>query len=676
MQALTWYLKRLGAMTGREIGWRVHSHLRDRADRLLLKRRGRPRSVASLCRPGESGERVGFRVCGLPVGAWGDLPGEDPRHAWRTRLIDRADRIAEHRLSFFDLRDHHLGDPIDWNRDHSSGVAAPMTFAPSIDYRDVRVTGDCKYVWELNRHHQWVVLGRAYRATGDDRYARAVAAQLDSWLAQCPYGIGMQWRSGLELAVRLINWVYAVDMIAESGLIVGELRRRLLEAVNLHLWEISRKYSRGSSANNHLIGEAAGVFVASGYFASLSRAAGCRAESRRILCDQVRRQFHADGGSAEQAIGYHRFALQLLLAAGVSARRTGRDFPAEYWSVLERMLEFHAGLSEGGPVPMLGDCDDGYVLDLGCDGRAFDGWVAAAAALLQRSDGFDLHPQTDAEPAHWLVGAAAAEALQSNLAPPSGPIASRAFRDTGYYLLQCGRRGSPDRISVGVDCGPMGLGSIAAHGHADALSITLRAFGEEVLVDPGTYDYFSYPRWRDYFRSTRAHNTVEVDRRDQSEPAGPFMWSNHAESWCDRWEPTADGGCVVGEHAGYTRLSDPVVHRRTVGLSGCRRTVTIRDEIIAGGPHELAVCLHFAEHCRVTREGPNGYRVRMDGGEAVLQMDRGLTVEQLEGSTDPIGGWVSRGYHHRTAVVSLIGRGTCRGSRMLMTRISIGEPAG
>lgn len=52
------------------------------------------------------------------------------------------------------------------------------------------------------------------------------------------------------------------------------------------------------------------------------------------------------------------------------------------------------------------------------------------------------------------------------------------------------------------DCGLLGMEPLAGHGHADALSFALRAFGSDVLVDPGTYDYFSYPTWREYFRST------------------------------------------------------------------------------------------------------------------------------------------------------------------------------
>ncbi len=172
---------------------------------------------------GESAE-PGFRVSDLSAGEWESL-ASDVEMAWRDRLVGEADRVAGHRLSFFDLVDVDLGDPIDWNRDHGTGQKAPLRFAPLIDYRDCRVAGDAKVVWEPNRHHHLVVLGRAYRATGVVRYASAVVEQIESWLDQCPFGYGMNWRSPLELAIRLINWVWAIDLVRESGVVATSFLR-------------------------------------------------------------------------------------------------------------------------------------------------------------------------------------------------------------------------------------------------------------------------------------------------------------------------------------------------------------------------------------------------------------------------------------------------------------------
>ena len=671
MQTLNWYYRRLKAMSPGEIAWRLRSSLCDRADRFLIGRRQRWRDLPQILN-GAGGSTPGFHVSDLGAGAWSKASESGGVEAsWCDSLLARAERIAGHRLSFFDLKDQHLGDPVIWNRDHKRGQDTPMIFSPALDYRTVTEAGDCKFVWEPNRHHQFVVLGRAYRASGDIRFARAVAEQLDSWLTQNPFGVGMNWRSGLELGVRLINWVWAIDLIRESNVIHGDLHRRFLDSISRHIWEIDRKYSRGSSVGNHLIGEAAGVFVAASYFRNLRHASKWRQRSWEILNREILNQTYPDGGPREHTTGYHLFILQFFVAAGIVAKATGREFPEAYWSRLEKMFEFLAVLSEGGDrLPMFGDGDDGYVLDLGHDPRSVREWLAVGAALFARGD-FKARASGQVQLVEWLLGKPGRHNLDAIPEWPDRKCTSKSLSDSGYYLLQHGDLGSPDRISVVFDCGPLGMEPLAGHGHADALSFTLRAFGKDVLVDPGTYDYFSYRDWRQYFRSTRAHNTVVVDGLDQSEMLGRFLWGRKAKARCLCWEPSDIGGKAVGEHDGYTWLRDPVIHRRTLELNGREHLLVVRDEIEACDKHEIALYLHLAEHCTANPAGANRFLVDVGGGSVEIELDPRLQTELLRGREDPIHGWVSRGYHQKTASTTLVGRCTDRGNMSLVWRISI-----
>lgn len=585
-------------------------------------------------------------------------------------LLARAEKIIEHRLSFFDLKNKHLGNPIIWNRDHKRKQDTPMVFSPSLDYRDVRKAGDCKYVWEPNRHHQLVVLGRAYRYSGERRFAKAVAEQLDSWLKQNPFGVGMNWRSGLELGIRLINWVWALDLIEESRVISDELYLRLMDSISRHIWEIDRKYSRGSSVNNHLIGEAAGVFVASSYFKNLKHASKWRDRSREILNWEIINQTYPDGGTREQAIGYHIFVLQFFVIAGITARASGQDFSESYWSQLEKMFDFTAKLSEGGDnLPMFGDCDDGYVLDIGDNPHSIKEWLEVGAALFGRGDFMAAAGRI--EPMEYSPGQSGHDKDAVSQNSKIDKFSSIAFSHTGYYLLQNGELDSSDRISVVFDCGPLGMGALAAHGHADALSFTLRAFDKDVLVDPGTYDYFSYPKWRRYFRSTRSHNTIVVDGRDQSEMLGLFLWGRKAEANCLSWQPTDEGGKIIGKHDGYMHLDDQVTHKRMLDLDG--RELVIRDDIITCGKHEIEVFFHFAEYCMVSPTGKNRYLVDVGPGTIEIELDNRLTVKTFKGSEEPICGWVSRGYHQKQASTTLVGCCSVEGNACLVCRVDIGK---
>lgn len=672
MPSLAWYAKRLLAMSPAEVLWRTRCAARDAVDRHRYRRRTRW-VEHNICSNGQE-LRGGFTAWLGEEGAGTGGQGCDEQNAGAAGLLRRADSIAAGRLSFFDLVDHDLGDPIDWNRDPKHRHKAALIYAPLVDYRDFELAGDCKFVWEPNRHHQLVVLGRAYRASGDRTYASRVVQFLESWLDRCPHAEGMNWRSALELGIRLINWVWTVDLIQPADVMTLEFKRRLWRSVYLHLWEIERNYSRGSSAANHLIGEAAGAFIASRYFNELPKSAEWAEQARDILQAAILEQTHTDGGGREQALGYHLFILQFFLLAGLVARRTGRDFEPAYWERLSAMLHFLGALTEGGQeLPMFGDNDDGYVLDLDENPRDPRPWLAVGAALFQ-------DPQLKV----WAGGSTMAVAgllgrdfesryERMTTACTSRKLISRAWPDAGLYLLQCGEAGSANRISATFDCGPLGFRSIAAHGHADALSITLRAFGRDILVDPGTYDYFTYPAWRSYFRSTRAHNTIAVDGRDQSEMRGPFMWGRRAAAACRAWTPGEDGGLVTGEHDGYARLSDPVIHRRTVALDGAGRTLRIEDELLGDGKHEYAFYLHFSEHCELTRRGESEFDVVVAGGRLRLRVDPRLAVETSRGLIDPIAGWVSRGYHRKTPTFTLIGCCSAAGRVKLETLIEIGQ---
>lgn len=190
MQSIGWYLMRLQAMSLGEVAWRVKSLARDQIDRVRVPLGLLPRPAGTPAAELNAGA-AGFQVEGPLLGAWA-APGHTPEMAaWCSALKNAADKIAEGRLSFFDLEEHFLGDPIAWNYDHGAGKSTPTLPIQSVDYRDFNQSGDCKLVWEPNRHHHLVVLARAYRATGERRYAEAVVSQLDSWMDQNPFGYGM-----------------------------------------------------------------------------------------------------------------------------------------------------------------------------------------------------------------------------------------------------------------------------------------------------------------------------------------------------------------------------------------------------------------------------------------------------------------------------------------------------
>ncbi len=153
---------------------------------------------------------------------------------------------------------------------------------------------------------------------------------------------------------------------------------------------------------------------------------------------------------------------------------------------------------------------------------------------------------------------------------------------------------------------------------------------------------------------------------------GAFLWGRRAVARCLAWQPRSDGGTINGQHDGYTRLKDPVLHRRTVDLDGSSRRITIDDELLTAGTHSVQVYFHLAEQCRATRLEPNLFRIDTGPGELTLEIDPRLDVRVDRGATDPIAGWVSRGYHRKTPAITLTGRCICAGGIRLRCRLTLG----
>ncbi len=662
-------------MSTGEIWWRCRAKLRAPIDRMMLPSRSRPPSSVDVVGDVPAHLSAGANHLGAHFADADWFPAGEGE-AWRSALIAQADRVLEHVVPLFGLGEVSLGNPIVWNYEPEVGRATPLTPAPRIDYRAFDEVGDCKLVWEPNRHQHFVVLARAYRVTRDERYAEELASQFDTWLTQCPYGYGMNWRSPLELGIRLINWVWALAIVNGSQAVTPELFARIVHSVERHLWDITRNYSRFSSANNHVIGEAAGVFIATSFFDQHGEASARRMRAREILELEIIRQSFEDGGTREQAWGYQLFVSEFFLLCALAGKRAGEPFSPRFLTRLQAMLDFVARLNEsGGSLPMVGDADDGYVLDLGGRDNYVESMLYVAGVMFDRPD-FRAHGLRSREYACWAMGSGMQDDADDPVSSPSAagkPLKSVAFSQSGYYLLQRGGRDDhgDDRISVLMDCGELGFLSLAAHGHADSLSLVVRVGGHDVLVDPGTYDYFADERWRKYFRSTRAHNTLEIDGLDQSAMLGAFLWGDRAQSRCTEWAPTERGGRVVGEHDGYTRLADPIVHRRTVVLSDDEAFLSVEDEVVAAGAHDVSQHWHFSEHCDIEQNDTGSFRVSVGGRTLVLSLDPQVTATLIRGDESSFFGWVSRKYHKKVPSYAIVGRLRTSGKATLRTQLSL-----
>ncbi len=591
-------------------------------------------------------------------------------------LIREADLICNNQFDLFALHPCDAGKIINFHKDYKSGLSAPQDkYCYKIDYRNAAVIGDVKYIWETNRHLQLTQLALAYNMTNDQKYATKCLELLREWLTQNPFMMGINWTSALELGIRLINWTFTMHLL--EGRIDGETHQNWVNSIYQHCWYIDRNFSRFSSANNHLIGEAAGLFVASTALPRFNKSEKWQDRSFNILVSEATKQQHSDGVNKEQAIAYQQFVLDFLLIAGLVGERYGKHFPATYWYTVEAMCEYlHAMENVQGILPHIGDEDDGYVIDAGQKRiGAHRSILNTAARLFNRREWQDQQNPRDLK-TELLVGIASLEPEKILSKIPSDPENAiikteeirEAFTEGGYYLLQH-HRGTENEQKLIFDCGPLGYLSIAAHGHADALSIYFSAGGCPIFIDPGTYAYHAHKKWRNYFRSTKAHNTVCVDNEDQSAIAGNFMWSQKATATLLDYQK---GVSVKGKHDGYSRFGKTgVIHQREVVYDQSANEWHIIDELIGKGRHTIDICFHLDQSCRIHSQEETYVAIQFPKGICRLAFEKGMDCHLYFGEDALPLGWQSTAYDLKEPTHTLILSKTMEGNETILTTFQV-----
>lgn len=564
-------------------------------------------------------------------------------NASHSAVLQEAEEILQGRWRFFAFADAPTAPTpdgmTDWHRCDVTGKRAnPDAFGPTLDYRDPTVVGDIKIIWEKSRHHHTTLLAVAYALTGEHRYAAGAVARVADWILANPPLRGVNWASGLEVGLRLMAWAWVYELLRPHPQWTTWFGpdSPLWPSVYQHQTFLEGFESRGSSANNHLLGELAGQYVASVTWPVYPESTGWQQSSKAALTRESALQFFESGVNREMGFGYHVFATELLLLPALLGERSGDAFAPAYLARLARSLRVIGDLrGPGGLLPRYGDEDEGLAAQLEArNSPRVDGLLRV---------GRDWLGVPVAEPAGGHLSAALLLGAKRDelRAEPAAP-GSFAYPDAGLFVLDAG--GPPHRnVRVLADAGPLGYLSLAGHGHADALAFTLSVGAQPVVVDPGVYAYHADSVWRSYFRSTAAHNTLELDLQDQSVQAGSFLWADKAAATLKSWTPLPDGGQLGAAHDGYTRLPGAPVHTREFELRG--RFLTITDRVTGQGEHHLRLHLHLHPDCDVQPEAKSSYWVTWDTGALRATFDPQLSVHLGRGEHDPASGATPLGWY-------------------------------
>ncbi len=514
------------------------------------------------------------------------LPGE------ADAILRQAGRICEHRFDLLGYEGLNYGARIDWHSDLVHKKQAPREAWHKIRYLDFNEVGDSKITWELSRHQHFVTLAKAFRLSGDVKFAQEIFSQWQDWHAQNPYPIGINWASSLEVAFRCLCWIWTYFLLEDSPVMPSGFRHEWLRSLSIGGRHIECYLSTYFSPNTHLLGEGVALFFIGTLCPELQSAKRWQQLGWKIVMQEAERQVQSDGLHFEQSTYYHVYALDFFLHAGILANLNDLPVPPAFDATLEKMLNALCLLTRAGTAPRFGD-DDG--------GRLFDARrnrpehmidpLSTGAILFGRGD-FKAIVGDLREETLWLLGEQGA--AEFDRIPVKRPdLSSAALPSAGLYFM------TGHEQQLVLDSGPHGASS-AGHGHADALNICLNAKGVPLLIDPGTCEYVGEERR--LFRGTASHNTLVVDGKGQAQPKGPFSWTRLPAVRSEGWITGQTFDLFAGSHDGYR----PMIHRRWV-FSLRSKVFLVRDLVLGEGEHMLDLFWHlnpgllgkdnvFAEH--------------------------------------------------------------------------------
>ncbi len=565
----------------------------------------------------------------------------------------RANQFLEHKFAFLGV-EFQLPDPIPWQSDPVSLNPYPQGF-----YRDINIftnknAGDVKHVWEVNRLQFVIEIAKAYYLSGEEKYGQKVEELITDWDKQNPYKMGIAWSSALEVGVRVLAFIWILNFYKAGPKPDNKTLKILLRLIYLSGVYLHENLSIYFSPYNHLIGEAAGFFAVGYLFPGFKNAKKYEEESWRILQDQVTKQFHTDGGLVEQATFYHHFTLGFFIQALAFKRLNGDSVPESFTKRLEKATEFALFMTKPeGNLPYLGDIDDARSIYFSNPTHwDFTSFQSIGAALFNRAD-MKRVAGCFKEDAFWILPGNDYKRF-NELDEKKADADFVQLSEAGYTIFR--NKG----LFGMMDHGPLAHGVFhdetpsAAHGHADLLAIELSAFGESFLIDPGFSNYRGDFNWHSYFRSTAAHNTIEIDGQSQAKQGGILQWS-HAPKFkllSRAQEDWVQGVCA--EHYGYHRLPGKPTHRRCFLFVDNSFFISI-DRVFGEGndKHSVYYNQHFDSTVLLEKEEEKNilFAKGQHGNLSLHYFSNGTDFFNFEinkGGDGPDKGWISPTYLART----------------------------
>jgi hypothetical protein len=547
---------------------------------------------------------------------------------------------------------------IDWHRDILSGEVYSLSF-----YRKINILENqnlsAKCVWEINRLQFLTGICMNYKIM-KSRGELDLFMQLNkSWSLNNPFLMGVNWYSNIEVNLRLITWFLCWEILDAENLMSEDLIFRQfvendwLPLIRKHCLYSYKNPSKYSSANNHLVSEYAGLFIASSKW-KFRESEKWINYAQKGLENEIIKQNSGEGINKEEAAEYIQFITDFFLISYIVGEKTNKPFSSQFRQQLYKIFYYIYNILDcSGNFPKYGDEDDGkcFILDYDEKHNNFKSLLTSGAIIFKdpllktKSNGFDYK--------NHLLFSDEGKMIYESIPDLIYKENSIFYTKDGHFIFR--KKADGEEIYLHFDAAPLGYLSIAAHGHADALSFVLDVDGQPVFIDSGTYTYHTEPEWRQYFIGTLAHNTVRINQKNQAVNGGPTLWIKHYKAFVIDVDSDSDIDRVKASHNGY--LKDNAQHIREIVFDKIKNEFQILDTIVVREKDRIRIEIPFHVHPAVSISKPDSNFFLLSSGQSrktEFYVDEKLVPVIIKGQIEPlILGWYSDSFLKKEATSAI-----------------------
>ena len=400
---------------------------------------------------------------------------------------------------------------------------------------------ELQQLWRYNLHYfeySYRLVYEYLNRDNDKKYYDKFKYFVENWIKKNPLGFGDGWHP-YTVSLRLTNWISVYTVFKEQIQLDKNFADMFKESMYLQYRFLQRNLEK-DVLGNHYFENIKALIIGSVFFEDIT----VKEKFKEELIKQLNEQILEDGMHFELSPMYHKIILEDLIKMAYWLKAD--SIYGDLIIYIKKMLNVTYSFEQNfGKTPAFNDSADGISKDY-------------KSLLATCNKYFNLEPQS-----------------------------KNSFEDSGFYFIE-------DKTKkIIFDAGNICPSYLPAHGHCDALSFELSLYNNPTIVNSGTYMY-KKGKWRDYFRSTKAHNTVLINDNEQSQCWSSFRVAKRIKKVRRKQFDYKKIRFLAGSYISYGGNE----HKRYIGNINESKIIVL-DYVKTGYKNSVKSYLHFTPGAKI-----------------------------------------------------------------------------